>query len=468
VKIEMQAYRLYTVVPKLLKFVDQLTNWYVRMNRRRLKGDMGQNDCMNSLSTLFEVLYSMTKVMAPFIPFLTEFMYQHLRSFISSSAKEEEINSIHYLMLPQPKESLIDTPIEMAVARMQSVIELGRVLRDKNVMPMKYPLKEIVVIHKDEECLQDIANLENYIMEELNLKIVKTSRNKTKYGVKLEAQPDFKVLGGKLKNDMKKVMNELKNIGDEKLSEFQESGVLLVLGYELTADEVALKYAFDTTSKEKKNHAYEAHSNGDILVLLDVTPDQSMVDEGLAREVINRVQRLRKEAKLETKDDITIYYKAPENLHKIISSFSEFIYATIKQPMKQHPVPNDANIIIKDTKNIKGNDLELTIARGHSGCTPEVSMSLSQGQPICRFVNVELCGVKPQGGVKGTQATVLLENPCGEFILDVAGLSKQVAIIFGLQPMKLSFYTTKDKSKEISDKAGLLSSHRSTLYAFKN
>ncbi|KAJ8301699.1 hypothetical protein KUTeg_020686 [Tegillarca granosa] len=156
VRAEMQAYRLYTVMPKMVKFVDQLTNWYVRMNRRRLK--------------------------APLIPFITEHMYQNLRHLVDKeTTKGQNTDSVHFLMIPEAsallffdlymfylsyRESLIDTDIERAVSNMQAVIELGRVIRDRKTLPVKYPLKEVVAIHSDPVALEDIKSLQKYIKEE--------------------------------------------------------------------------------------------------------------------------------------------------------------------------------------------------------------------------------------------------------------------------------------------------------------
>lgn len=119
---EMAAYRLYTVVPRLVRFVDSLTNWYVRMNRKRLKvssvkrkskcpfnplyrclqGDSGKDDCHHALQTLFSVLFSMIRVMAPFTPFLTELMYRNLRHLVASE-ETEATESVHFLSTPQPQ-----------------------------------------------------------------------------------------------------------------------------------------------------------------------------------------------------------------------------------------------------------------------------------------------------------------------------------------------------------------------------
>jgi isoleucyl-tRNA synthetase len=166
VKREMAAYRLYTVLPRLMKFIDNLTNWYVRTNRKRLKGEGNtKEDCRAALDTLFSVLFTIVRVFAPFTPFLTEHMYQNMKGLVDwskddTTKSDKERASVHYLMIPQPRDDLINEGIERSVARMQSVIELGRVLRDRKTMPVKYPLPEVVLIHKDQECLDDVASLQ--------------------------------------------------------------------------------------------------------------------------------------------------------------------------------------------------------------------------------------------------------------------------------------------------------------------
>jgi isoleucyl-tRNA synthetase len=193
VKKEMAAYRLYTVLPKLMKFIDNLTNWYVRTNRKRLKGEGNSaEDCLGALNTLFAVLFTMVRVFAPFTPFLTETMYQRLRRFIKGFEDDALTASVHYLMIPQPRTDLIDEAIERSVTRMQTVIELGRVVRDRKTMPVKYPLPELVLIHKDQQCLDDVKSLQDYVLDELNIKTLTLSTNKQQYGVMLRAEVKLK------------------------------------------------------------------------------------------------------------------------------------------------------------------------------------------------------------------------------------------------------------------------------------
>ncbi|XP_021132096.1 isoleucine--tRNA ligase, cytoplasmic [Anas acuta] len=448
-KAEMAAYRLYTVVPRLVKFVDILTNWYVRMNRRRLKGENGTEDCIRALETLFSVLYSMCRLMAPYTPFITELMYQNLKTLIDpASVQEKNTESIHYLMLPQVREDLIDKKIESAVSCLQSVIELGRVIRDRKTIPVKYPLKEVVVIHRDPEALENISSLEKYILEELNVRQVTLSTNKDKYGVRLRAEPDHMVLGKRLKGAFKLVMAAIKELKSEQLEEFQETGTIVVEGHELHEEDLRLMYTFDQTAGGSAQ--FEAHSDAQVLVLLDVTPDQSMVDEGVAREVINRIQKLRKKRNLVPTDEITVYYRSyPEGdyLDTVIKEHTDFILATIKAALKPYPVPTSKEVLIQETTQLKGSELEITLVRG--GVCQRVG-------PACAYVNLKVCA-------NGTEqdGVLLLENPKGDNTLNFTGLVDAVSCIFGLKNSKLTVFNGKT---ELINKTDLLTLSGKTLH----
>lgn len=451
-KAEMDAYRLYTVVPRLVKFVDMLTNWYVRTNRRRLKGESGTEDCLWALETLFSVLFSMCRLMAPFTPFITEMMYQNLRHLIDpSSVEEKDSNSIHYLMLPQVRDNLIDKRIESAVSHMQSVIELGRVIRDRKTLPVKYPLKEVVVIHQDQEALKDIQSLQKYILEELNVRQLTLSTDKDKYGIRLRAEPDHMVLGKRLKGAFKAVTASIKELTSEQLEAFQKTGSIVVDGHELHEEDLRLMYSFDQTSGTAAQ--YEAHSDAQVLVLLDVTPDQSMVDEGVAREVINRIQKLRKKGHLVPSDEITVYYRCQpegEYLGSVIKAHTDFILATTKAPLLSFPVPKHASIIIEEKTQLKGSDLELTIVKG-SSC----SQASSNG-PACAYVNLRVkVNNKEQEGV------VLLENPKGDNRLDLDKLRKVCSSIFEINNTQLRFFSDQN---ELTSRADLQAHRGKTLF----
>ncbi|XP_072328733.1 isoleucine--tRNA ligase, cytoplasmic [Scyliorhinus torazame] len=451
-KAEMEAYRLYTVVPRLVKFVDMLTNWYVRMNRRRLKGESGATDCQRALETLFSVLFCMCRLMAPFTPFITELIYQNLRHLMDlSSVHDKDTRSIHYLMLPQIRESLIDQRIEGAVAQMQSIIELGRVIRDRKTLPVKYPLKEVVVIHQDSEALKDIRSLEKYILEELNVRQLTLSTDKGKYGILLRAEPDHMVLGKRLKGAFKSVTTAIKGLQNVQLEEFQKTGTIIVEGHELHEEDLRLLYTFDPSAGTSAQ--YEAHSDAQALVLLDVTPDQSMEDEGVAREVINRIQKLRKKAHLVPSDDITVYYSCQppgEYLENVIQNHNDFILGTIKTSLKPYPVPISAGVIIEEKTRLKGSNLDLTLVKGASTVSsPALGLA-------CAYINLKVSvDGKKQDGV------ILLENPKGDKVLDFVKLKNVIVKIFKLQTAQLAIYHDKH---ELTNGTDLMSLNGKTLY----
>nr|CAD7459207.1 unnamed protein product [Timema tahoe] len=455
VKKEMAAYRLYTVVPRLVKFIDHLTNWYVRMNRKRLKGDGGVNDCHHALTTLFHILFSMVRIMAPFTPFLTELMYQNLRHLVTSQGSNELTSSVHYLMLPEPKTFLIDEGIERAVTRMQTVIELGRVVRDRKTIPIKYPLPEVVIIHQEEECLQDIESLKQYVLEELNVRCITLTRDKQKYGVALRAEPDHKTLGARLKGEFKAVTLAIKALSDSDLQKFLSQGYIEVLGHRLEPSDLRIMYSFTGEAAQELAQKYEAHSENDILILLDITPDDSLQDEGIAREIINRVQKLRKKAHLIPSDEVTAYYSVnlqDSQIARVAQSHISFIENVIKGPLRHmgtKPLP--ANIILEETQHLKGVEMKLVLSKGFYNdwkTSSNISLPKVEVEPYCRYVNIKVCnGLKPRYGAVSDSGTVLLENPVGENYLTFTKLEKEIEVIFGLYGQKFQLFECGSKEE---------------------
>ena len=219
---EMQAYRLYTVMPALVRFVTQLTNWYVRLNRDRLKGVEGDNDDVEiGLQVFYDVLLNVTTMMAPFTPFITEFFYQHLRKLQPSYADAAngggasnpvmpgKSDSVHYLNLPSYNSSLLNEDAVTAMETLQTIVELGRNIREKRLINLKTPVKNIVVVLRNpsEATIQAIGGpLKQYILSELNAwELTIVPKEDEHNWVTLSLLPDFKVLGRKLGKKMKAV-----------------------------------------------------------------------------------------------------------------------------------------------------------------------------------------------------------------------------------------------------------------------
>lgn len=306
---EMKEYKLYAVVPKLLNFIDELTNWYIRFNRRRLKGESGVEDCLKALNTLFEALFTFVRAMAPFTPFLSDAIYLRLKEYISEdilSEFTEDSRSVHFLSYPEVKKEFFDEAIEKSVSRMQSVIDLGRNIREKRTISLKTPLKTLVILHSDSEYLNDIQELKAYIQEELNVRDIVITSDEAKYGVEYRALADWPVLGKKLKKDAKKVKDALPKVSSEEVQKFLETGKLEVAGIELVKGELNVLRGLPESQIQ---NGQEARTDQDVLIILDTKIYPELKTEGLARELINRIQKLRKKCGLEATDDVKVEYE---------------------------------------------------------------------------------------------------------------------------------------------------------------
>ncbi|XP_017877924.1 isoleucine--tRNA ligase, cytoplasmic [Ceratina calcarata] len=462
-KREMQAYKLYTVIPHLVKYIDNLTNWYVRMNRRRIKGEGDSTDCQQALTTLFSVLYTIVCVNAPFTPFLTEFMFQRLVKLLPPI--KGNMDSVHYQMIPESNPQLIDEKIESAVSYMQTVIELGRVVRDRKTIPVKYPLPKVIVIHQDPKVLKELETLKSYILEELNVKELIVTTDKNKYGVKLRAEPDHKTLGARLKGEFKSVTQAIKELDDEQLQVFIAQKEITVQGHKLEEQDLRLMFSFTGPAAEQLSKQYEAHSEGNVLILLDVTPDESMHNEGIAREVINRVQKLRKEAQLVPSDEAIAYYKIQDqdsNLAKVIVSHKELIENGTKTRVEDvTKMSSEANIIIRKMQKIKGIDMDLILVNPGMG---QIKNDESIVEPFLKYANVELAGMKPRFGATSCTGTVLLEIPNSPASISYEQLKHEIELIFGIYGCTYDLYAG---NKLISQETNISSLHKQTIRIVK-
>lgn len=258
-------------------------------------------------------------------------MYQNLSKVLSVKSNEDS-RSVHFMMFPEVKESYFDADIERCVARMQSVIEAGRVVRERFNLPLKVklmseeagyfltplvfksssrslyacpncnqtPLRELVILHNDPQYLADVSSLESFIVEELNVKTVTLTSDENKYGVKYTIQPDFKMLGSKLKKDLGTVKKALTQLSEADTKQFMKTKKLVVAGFEL--DETDLRVL--RSVEKMPGSSLENNSDNDVIIFLDTQMDINLVEEGLAREIVNRVQRLRKKVKKKTRKGV--------------------------------------------------------------------------------------------------------------------------------------------------------------------
>eukprot|EP01124_Arcella_intermedia_P022504 TRINITY_DN3362_c0_g1_i1.p1 TRINITY_DN3362_c0_g1~~TRINITY_DN3362_c0_g1_i1.p1 ORF type:complete len:1073 (-),score=204.87 TRINITY_DN3362_c0_g1_i1:40-3258(-) len=357
---EMAAYRLYTVVPVLVKFIESLANWYVRLNRPRLKGSKGHVEEQQALDTLHFVLTSLCRVMAPFTPFFTEHLYQNLRLLDPPEARED---SVHYLSFPPARDELRVPAIERSVGRMQEVIELGRVARDRRKLPFKTPLLELLVYQKSEEFLEDIVSLEQYILKELNIKKLTIKKESGEGAVALKAKPDRKRLGKRLRGDMDLVDAALDELSTAELENFEKTGSITILGHLFDKEDIQVVREFAGDTKR-----YEAAWSESVLIVLDTQLTPELEKEGLLREVVNRIQRLRKSASLSQLDsNVSLSYKVvgkgkpATTLSQLIATEKEYLQEKTKTKIVNAPLKSQ--VLASGESKVNNVGFELTLYR---------------------------------------------------------------------------------------------------------
>ncbi|PBK74518.1 hypothetical protein ARMSODRAFT_952170 [Armillaria solidipes] len=352
---EMAAYRLYTIIPRLLDLVDELTNWYIRFNRKRLKGENGIEDTSAALNTLFETLFTLCRTMSSYTPFLTENIYQSLRTFIPEDPAAGDTRSIHFIGFPKIKEEYFDAEIERQVRRMQSVIELTRNIREKNNLSLKTPLRELLVFHPEAQYHADVKPLQDYIQSELNVRDVVFSSDETLSGVRYRAVADWPVLGRKLRKDLGRVKKALPDVSSDAVKEYLITGTLLVDGIELVTGDLTVQRYLELPSSAQGQ--YGTHTDNDVVVRLDIQVHADLQGEWLAREFTNRVQKLRKKAGLQATDDVDIFYLFSEGSGSEITAalheHTDLIKRTIgSSPAERKGEGKNGEVLIEEEQEV--------------------------------------------------------------------------------------------------------------------
>lgn len=341
---EMEAYRLYNVVPQLFNFIEDLTNWYIRLNRRRFwEGKDLSQEKKEAYSTLYTTLKELSKIMAPFAPFLSEFIHLELKDF-----GEEMAESVHLEDYPLYDSKFMDPSLEDAVIRMQELILLGRQKRNQSQVKVKTPLSTITVIHKDQKVLSGLEALERYIKTELNVKEVSYSLNEEEY-IKLYAKPNAPVLGKRLGKAFGKFRGLIQNIDSQTLNKVEQGESIEIEGEVFgPSDFLILREA-----QEGSN----ALSNRWISIDLDTELNQDLIDEGIAREVVNRIQRTRKDLDFNVDDRILAKVETTSELRAVIEKHMDYInQETLTSSIEFTDLSGESNKVSYD---VEGNKFDL-------------------------------------------------------------------------------------------------------------
>jgi isoleucyl-tRNA synthetase len=293
--------------------IDQLSNWYVRRSRRRFWKSEMNKEKLSAYQTLYECLETICKLTAPFAPFISEAIYLDL----NSETKKEKYESVHLAEFPSI--TYRDTDLEAKMEVAQSVVYLTRAMRAKNNLKVRQPLKKIMVA-LDKSKHDALSKMKEVILEEVNIKelIILTDDSEI---VNKSAKANFKSIGPKFGKKVKAVSEAIRNFSKEEVSKI-EKGIDVVINIENENISIS-KDDVEIISTEITGWVVEAEAG--ITVAIDTELDDALIEEGLAREFVNRIQNMRKDAGFEVTDKIIISFTASKNFIRAIKNFNQYI-----------------------------------------------------------------------------------------------------------------------------------------------
>lgn len=314
---EYESYELSNLVPAFLRVCDDLNNWYIRRGRRRYwrARDGKDTDKQQAYATLFRAIVTISRAMAPVLPFLAEALHQRL-IFETGLARPGE-DSVHLCEFPKAEAFARDPGLEAEVEVARAVVALGLTLRERERIGARRPLATVTVVSHDPAVVQLLQSRDNAdILGELNVKQVLVSGDDTAL-VDLAAKPNLKLLGKRLGGKLKAVSAGLTALGQAELRAFAAGGPLTVEGEALQAEDVLLVRA--------PKPGLVVASEGALTVALDTVVTEALRLEGLAREIVNRVQNLRKTADLDVSTRIEITLRCGGALAAAAQQWGELI-----------------------------------------------------------------------------------------------------------------------------------------------
>ena len=295
---------------------DYLSNWYVRLSRRRFwKGDY-QQDKISAYQTLYTCMLTIAKIGAPIAPFFMDKLYLDLNAV----SQKENFESIHLADFPLFEESYIDKSLERKMEDAQTISSLVLSLRAKEKIKVRQPLQKIMIPVENEEQKASILAVANLIKHEVNIKEIELLEDASDILVK-QIKPNFKTLGPKFGREMKSIANSIRNFSKEEISKIELDGKIPI---EFDGKMINLELS-DVEISSKDIEGWLVANEGAITVALDVTISEELRKEGVARELINRIQNARKDRGLEVTDKIKLTVLKFEDLEESINKNKEYI-----------------------------------------------------------------------------------------------------------------------------------------------
>ncbi|MBI4318672.1 MAG: isoleucine--tRNA ligase [Chloroflexi bacterium] len=331
------------------QFVDELSNWYVRRSRRRFWKSSHDVDKLSAYQTLYECLVTVAKLLAPFTPFVSEEMYQNLVRSVDDSAPE----SVHLALFPVANRQIVDKKLIEDTALVMKIVSLGRAARSKAAIKVRQPLAKVLVRARNDAVREALVRLEPQILDELNVKqmsFVDDDGQVMSYTIKGK----LSLLGPKYGRDVPEVVRELQGMPAAAVARQALAGQPVQVG-----DRSLLPEEIDVTAVEREGFAVAREGDYLVAVVTEITPE--LIEEGLARELVHRIQTMRKNADFRIEEYITTYYQGTPSIENVIEKFAGYIQQeTLSRTLTEGAPPDGA---YKETVEVDGEKVELGVSR---------------------------------------------------------------------------------------------------------
>ena len=314
VRNQMDLYDLNRSVAPFVGFIDLLTNWYIRRSRRRFwKAGQG-SDKLEAYATLFQVLRNLSRVIAPFVPFIADGIHRALK-------QPGDPESVHLCLFPEKEAQMNrDSDLEQRMELVLSAVTMGRALRAKHQLKIRQPLRQITLITATPEAQRILEDLGELITDELNVKSVEISRDE-KDLVELSAKANFKLLGRRMGKKMKSVSQAIAAMSPDQIRDYLQQGSI-----ELMVDQEPTRFENEEILVQRnQKEGLLVETDNLLTVALDTEINEELMQEGLAREFVNKVQNMRKEKNLDVMDRIVTRYRGSKVLESSLETHSDFI-----------------------------------------------------------------------------------------------------------------------------------------------
>jgi isoleucyl-tRNA synthetase len=300
--------------------IEDLSNWYVRLCRRRFWKGSYESDKIAAYQTLYTCLATVSKLIAPVAPFYADRLYQDL----DKTTQKEQCSSVHLAYFPDVNSAFIDPKLEQKMQRAQRIVSLVLSIRKKEKIKVRQPLQRVLIPVLDAEEKREIEEISALIAAEVNVKSIEILDDASSILVK-EIKPNFKTLGPRFGKDMKAIADAINGFEATQISALERDGSLTI---EISGKNIILD-ASDVVIQSKDIEGWSVASEQGVTVALDSTLSESLVLEGIARELVNRVQNLRKDKGFEVTDTIALTIEKHSRLQEAVQANESYVMSEI-------------------------------------------------------------------------------------------------------------------------------------------